>query len=651
MAVAPIDNRTLFDKVKEAGRELRPTFRTAWPYVLLGVLVGGSLLLTAYLLVKSGRLIDSGFEARVLEHLGVGFLVSSIAVFGYEWSGHINKTLNVGDRLREEVARIHLIREDVGRSAIERGFQEILSADDQSAQDAENTIDVVHHFMAIVDSVRHLNDQKNSTYIKFVSVMLDELIINNAHTLVEIGHYEGNVERHFKLDSVACAVKLLTAQIDSMGRKTKDAENDLVQRSDEYLVVSDLISWKDDRLADFQEATKNAIGRGVKVKRVFNLLRDERELAWEEVSHILKQHCKDAKDIAGYEVRYILDNRGLRKRSAENIDLVKQHFGLFVQGDSRSTLRIEVKEPDLSDLSFGRTSKVHEKEDLRRFQRIWDMAEPITDETAVDALGARWKGIHRIPVQDGADALLDQYEAVKSGPYAALFGSLAKRRIEDLLGDLQNMTGGRPYYKVLQLDPVQHYIEIFVQLMRGIILEGSEFCVVTNELIWAKNSFGSPDRRYLNANVAATRERHVKIRRIFVMEEPKELSSNRERANAALKMLKEHEDAFKDLEVDMCVYCPSSRDDYSAHFAVKDDSHSGRSDNFAIWKVGADREVCTLVEYKALEDRGYRINSIKFDSDPDLIKDKKFTFNYMLGHAVPLRAFINALELFVERSV
>jgi hypothetical protein len=642
------EDRSFLDKVIEAGRELRPTFRTAWPYVLFGIIIGGLLLFADYRLIKLGRLTDSDLAARMLEHLGVGFLVSSIAVFGYEWSGHINKTLHVGDRLRNEVARLHLIREDLGRNAIERGFQEILSADNQSPQDAENVRSVILHFMAIVDSVRHLNEQNNTTYIKFISVMLDELIINNARTLVEIGHYEGNVERHFKLDSAACAAKLLTAQMDAMGVRSRDNEIVSKQHSDEYLVVSDLISWKDELLADFQEATKAAIGRGVKVKRVFNLLRDERALAWEDASQILKQHCKDAMNMPGYEVRYILDNRGLRKSSPENIDLMKQHFGLFVQEERQSVLRIEVKKPDLSDFSFWRTSKAHEREDLRKFQRIWETAEPLTNEAAVDALGARWRGIHHIPVQDGAEVLLDQYEAVKSGPYAALFGSLAKRRIEDLLSDLQNMTGGRPCYKVLQLDPVQHYIEIFVQLMRGIIREKSEFCVVTNELIWAKNSFGSPDRRYLNANVAAARERHVKIRRIFVMEEPEELSRNRDRAKATLDMLRQHEDAFKDLDVEMKVYRTPSKTDYGAHFAVNDESVSG-SNNFAIWEVGANREICTLVEYKASEDKGYKINSIKFDSDPELINEKKLVFKHMKENSVELRDFINALKLFLER--
>jgi hypothetical protein len=639
MVVAPADKRGVFAKIKEASGELRPTFRTAWPYVLLGVFVGGVLLLLQFVFVNVKWLPEASIWARMLEHLGVGFLVSSIAVFGYEWSGHIHKTLNAGDnlikageRLDLELARIHLIREERDRSAVERGFRDFLGVGDQTVDE------VVDHFMSIVDSVHKLVEQNNPKFVKFISVMLDELIVGNANTLVEIGQGDRRGELPFQLDSAACAVRLLTAQMDSM------------DRGDEYLVVSDVVSWEDNRLDEFQDATRRAIARGVTVRRVFNLLRDERKMAWERVEKILKQHCNDAKGMRrengdpGYEVRYVLNPSGLSERGASELDLANQHFGLFVQGDRKSIIRIKVNKDDLSDLSFWRNHEVPEREDRRRFQRIWEMAELLNDEAVIASLAVRWKGIHHIPVQDGADALLYAYEAVKSGPYAAFFGNLARRKVDDLLKDFRNMAGDRAFYEVIQIDPVQHYISIFVDLMRRIILPGSEFSVVTNELIWAKDSFGNPDRRYLDANVVAAKTRGVKISRIFIAEDRESLLKNRGKAEEMLKMLRDHEEAFRGVaDVDLKGYFCSSREEYRAHF-------DKRRDNFAIWKADADTEICTLVQYGLLEDGQYKINSIAFDSNRELISEKRETFRVLHEKATRVGNFIKDLELIIRQA-
>jgi hypothetical protein len=649
MVVSPVDEdvdkdkKNLLEKIKEAGDQLRPTFRTAWPYVLLGAFVGSTLLLLQFVLINAKWLPEASIWARMLEHMGVGFLVSSIAVFGYEWSGHIHKTLNAGKKLIEasvrldkQIARIHKIREERDRSAIEQGFKEFLGAGDQNTE-------VIEHFMSIVDSVHKLAEQHSSNFVKFISVMLDELIVGNANTLVAIGqgNRKGKGELPFQLDSASCAMRLLTAQMDSM-----DFE-------DEYLVVSDIVSWEDNHLDDFQDATRRAIARGVTVKRVFNLVRDEKKVAWEKVEKILKQHYKDAQEMKskngglGYEVRYILKPSGLSERGASELDLSNQHFGLFVQGDRqgdrKSIIRIKVNRDDLSDLSFWRNH--HEvPEDRRRFERIWNMAELLNDEAVVTNIAARWNGSHHVPAQDGANALLDAYEEVKKGRYAAFFGNLAKRKIDDLLKDLRNMAGDRAFYEVIQIDPVQHYISIFVDLMYRIILPGSEFSVVTNELIWAKDSFGNPDRRYLDANVVAAKTRGVKISRVFIAEDRESLLRNREKAEEMLKMLRDHEEAFRGVvDVDLKGYFCSSREEYRAHF-------DKRRDNFAIWKPDADTEICTLVQYRLLEDGQYKINSITFDSNRELISEKRETFRVLHEKATRVGNFIKDLELIIRQA-
>ncbi len=615
--------KVFFEKVKEARRELRPTFKTAWPYVLLGVLLGGSLLALEFLGVRQGWLTENRLWSRTLEHLGVGFLVSSIAVFGYEWSGHLNKTIHVGDKLRQELERIHLLHSSIGRDSIQQGLDEVFTPK------KEGTQDVIRSLMALIDIIVKLEAQNDRNYINFISVLLDEMVVRNANILVEIDHDDGNVSRHFTLDLAECAAKLLVAQMDSM------------QEGGEYLVVSDVLSWRGDQLDKFQEATRRAIEKGVKVSRVFNLSRDEKRLAWSEVSSILKKHCRDAQNMKskdgapGYEVRFVLGREDLIEESGDRIDLLTQHFGLFVQGDS--TLRIRVEKADLSDLSFSRS---HKSDDQRRFRRIYDAAEKLPED-AVDTLAPRWPGAHRFALELGDEARLSELDEVKRGPYAGLFGRLAKLRIDELRRELRAMTGEYPSYKVLQLNPVEHYTDIFVQLMRNLILENSEFCVITNELIWAKDSFGR-DRKYLNANREAVRDRNIRIKRVFVVEELVELGLNLERTRALLDMLKEHEKSFDGLDVEMLVYSAQSKGEYEAHFATRD--------NCAIWTVGAGREICTLVEYSKDINGEFKITSILFGSSPDLLKEKRGLFNDLRARAKPLKEFIRVLEAFGKGS-
>lgn len=82
---------------KEGQRALHAIFET-WPYVLLGLLIGFALLaLQEYL----HRLQFPELVSKLVEHLGVGFLVSSIAVFFYEWGSHAKKTQQLNEQLLE----------------------------------------------------------------------------------------------------------------------------------------------------------------------------------------------------------------------------------------------------------------------------------------------------------------------------------------------------------------------------------------------------------------------------------------------------------------------------------------------------------------------------------------------------------------------
>ena len=184
--------------------------------------------------VRQGWLTENRLWSRMLQHLGVGFLVSSIAVFGYEWSGHLNKTIHVGDKLRQEFERIHLLHSSIGRDSIQQGLDEVFTPK------KEGTQDVIRSLMALIDIIVQLEAQNDRNYINFNFLLLDEMVVRNANILVEIDHDDGNVARHFTLDLAECAAKLLVAQMDSMKKAESTSSFRMCSRGGE-------ISWTSSR--------------------------------------------------------------------------------------------------------------------------------------------------------------------------------------------------------------------------------------------------------------------------------------------------------------------------------------------------------------------------------------------------------------------
>lgn len=178
--------------------------------------------------------------------------------------------------------------------------------------------------------------------------------------------------------------------------------------------------------------------------------------------------------------------------------------------------------------------------------------------------------------------------------------------------------------------------------MLDIIHQESEFRVVTTEVIWSPNGFGGPDRRYLLANYIAAKERKVKIKRVFVVDQRENVLKHPERAQKFLDMLRDHERTFADesLDADLRVYEVESVADYHSFYR-------NPSNNFAIWNVSAKEEICTVVEYThTLE--GYQISGFKFASDPMLIKEKSAVFDNLHQRAKDLREYIRFLESLVN---
>ena len=248
----------------------------------------------------------------------------------------------------------------------------------------------------------------------------------------------------------------------------------------------------------------------------------------------------------------------------------------------------------------------------------------------------------KIEAQSHGNRLQEAYLKAKEGPFSPLFGELAELRLKAIHSDLANMKDEVPFYEVRQNDPVKEYVDIFVQLMLKIIQPESEFRVVTTELIWSRDSFGGPDRRYLLANYIAAKERQVRINRIFMVVGRETLRRDLDRAKGLLETLRDHARTFSDssLKAELSVYEVESDTDYHSFF-------KNPSNNFALWKVSEGHEICTVVEYTYLFSSEYRISGCKFASDPLLVREKNAVFENLSQRSISLREYIEVLERLV----
>jgi hypothetical protein len=161
-----------------------------------------------------------------------------------------------------------------------------------------------------------------------------------------------------------------------------------MERGDRYYVISDLASWLHSQLEKFQEETAKAVGRGVIVRRIFNLLRPSwHEAAGHElaVEEILKFHFDASNEWQSesggkYEIR-VMDEEVLTNRQLQKFDQGKireSHFGVFLHGREGTAVRFKVPTPSLSEMLLCRDQNMIEK-DVVLFEAAWNASPSLTE--------------------------------------------------------------------------------------------------------------------------------------------------------------------------------------------------------------------------------------------------------------------------------
>lgn len=335
---------------------------------------GGCVLLIAgYLMSRSGVIARDGLGDILFEHLGVAFVVTATAVFGYEWNAHINETNDLNEQVKQEIGESRELRFSLGltsrllaamgatgKSGLEPCLDAFLGYDGRS----QCLADVRKQFMELAQAVVRLRERPSWTtdsHISFLSVLLDSFVIRNAKSLGALAG--GHGEHHFKINETSQAIvgKILVKQMQIM------------MSPDEYLVVSDLLSWRGGSLGSFlEESTRGVCERGVKIRRLFNLVRDKGKFSTSEARDLLSAHIKAMNESEGeYEVRFLTDEGAINGE-----DISDQHYGLFVHGEEMILFKVERE--DLSDLSIS-IDEALTAEAKDKFTKLWGRAAKASD--------------------------------------------------------------------------------------------------------------------------------------------------------------------------------------------------------------------------------------------------------------------------------
>lgn len=388
--MTPSSPRTTYARMKQVGLDIGPAFVAAWPYMLLGLLTG------ALILYAGTRLfVPETIWFRLSEHLGAGFVVSALAVFGYEWRAHIIKTMNTARELTESIIDAKAInhslvetgrllgtiekQEQLRTAAAKEGLKRCLK-EVVLLEENDPLIRNCEELISNISALRKRNNWIDRHYLSFISGILHDLVVKPSRLLEALGgdgEEESDEDRRLlvTLDSAEVGDRLLAAHMNAL------------LPGDSYWVVSDLNTWKGDRLELFRRATEAAIKeRGVVVTRIFDLVRHRDDFNREEMENAVRTHLQDSdkwitpEGTSGYVVK-VLGTAEYKKAQRRDSELTPNriraiHFGLFRHLNT-AAIRVEVRKPDLSDLAISRSADLIEA-DTHTFRTLEQVAIGIT---------------------------------------------------------------------------------------------------------------------------------------------------------------------------------------------------------------------------------------------------------------------------------
>lgn len=327
------------------------------------------------------------YLALLLEHGGLGLIVSSIAVFGYEWRSHAKKAFELSEDLNASIDELAAIKEQMiklqsaqGWLAFEQSILELFGSDESRSR-------LRNHILLLVKSACDLKTKQNANtvqYLNVISWLIGETVVENAKTLVSLSN-DTEAEWYYKVptSSAKMAARILGAHMKVM------------QPGESYDTISDVRIWENSQLKYFTEKTEEAVKRGVKVRRAFNLCTleipkhdgDETRRALDRINGIITEHLELQKKSGGnYTVRFFSPGSAHKvqaQTSRKITDIQGANLGLFRNVPGK-IIRFVVEDVSLSTMRLSYCKR--EDPDVLLFEAMWN--ESTNENPFAESTGA-----------------------------------------------------------------------------------------------------------------------------------------------------------------------------------------------------------------------------------------------------------------------
>lgn len=371
--------------------------RQVFWYVLFGLAVGSFFVLVSnysdsILRLKfPDRYVPESIQ-RLLEHVGMGFIVAAIAVLFYEWGAHLKEVERVGRGLEAVSGDLAAIQEAVFAQALDRVLTFYVNTGDAGHDHA-----VTEAITKLLESLKKLQEHGDWPQMglqRFITAMIRRVSVNAE----ELADLSIDMKTASTKPAIGRVVVLTSAQLADTILATQIAH---LPGHGIYRAVANPQDWRDGgQFPQVREETKYALKRGVIIRRIL-ILTDDGPNAFagvdsSEIERILLEfHAAETQSAgADYHVK-VLDEYEARRLKKLKDDaagnLLINHFAIIENPNAEHRLEVKVNNPELSDFQFEGITR--DSQHLGWFDRVWEKLPAFTDANLKEILD-RWNAAH-----------------------------------------------------------------------------------------------------------------------------------------------------------------------------------------------------------------------------------------------------------------
>jgi len=277
-------------------------------------------LIFGSILTIGGAFMTESVVAILLRDFGGAFLVAAFAVYGYELIDHVSNIITLRTQLQGLGGTLDNVSEQLNRTLQELDENRRWESRDSFERHIHSTIKspaLAKSLTALVDCSLKLElscpDESSQSYVSLLSWLINQTIGTNAQGL---SMFRAAKERPTDGEDLPFAFRIPDTRV--IAARILGAQLKILSTDDHYDSISNVLFYDEGRMDYFKTELVQAIGRGVKIRRIFNLSNFETDASlshgrFKEAKQIVDSHMDLAESHpptadpkqGSYEVKFV----------------------------------------------------------------------------------------------------------------------------------------------------------------------------------------------------------------------------------------------------------------------------------------------------------------------------------------------------------